>query len=899
MMSAARLAGIPISHVASEIAAFPLASEPALRLGVTELSAELSGTTAGLWREAEYQALGSFPAFSVDEVVAIRDKIWFGNQGGRCQPLGAYVRRLAGSFLERRGGRTVPQLPGRIIDGGPAVPGPYTARAGLAWRWITFALPPDLLFAATGDDTLPGSLNVVSPNLDQVLRDYGYAETHLHLGCALDFPLLWVITLCAVTNPVVRERSFQSPGACLAEGRELAPWLVRAALTRSILAAYLATGSSSNNMEQFVRAIVSNSLNKQCGPWAYSLLLLCFSELRRGQLARSGPTFASWQALYGQVAGVTGRKLPTSLENSQRADPIAPFFAPKGPGGPTPEMQFVIAGLARLETGPRDPLFEILFWQLIRIRSLFYRHVVQRPMTPGLQWFIRFYDRMKAASRTMPKELLYESAAMLGGAGKGLRSLEMRTSPDPSHSQLTQELDAIDTAAASFPSSPYGAETGEPARRDAMEYGMVLHFSRDRGGHAFQGIPTARGLWSHADPGTPIGADRKSPFGNPTGYRYAYYYQQKRREALSFAWVLQRYPVSLEILRGVDLCTDELGVPAWVFVPLFHHVRAAGHAASAYLRRKCGRTVPPLRISVHAGEDFVHLLTGLRNVAEVLRYFDLRQGDRLGHGLALGVDPREWARRAGRIPICCEQRLLDLVWEWAWLGTEPAEMPANQRILLEREIARLSEKLFGKTQPPYLLDQLVRKLHDPETLRRVAFPSGPISPKSDLTDLELEVHRYLTDRVIFQRGREIEWLNPRTEGELLAALQSSIRRKLGEFGITIEVNPTSNLLVSDLQDLTDHPLWRLRPPGSEGESPPLSVCVGSDDPLTFGTNLRQEYQSLYDALTLAGLSDEEARRWLNDTRASSLESRFTVPRTRRLALKALRNTDNPVIPLPP
>ena len=105
-----------------------------------------------------------------------------------------------------------------------------------------------------------------------------------------------------------------------------------------------------------------------------------------------------------------------------------------------------------------------------------------------------------------------------------------------------------------------------------------------------------------------------------------------------------------------------------------------------------------------------------------------------------------------------------------------------------------------------------------------------------------------------------------------------IRQKLGQRGIAVEVNPSSNLLIGDLSDLTKHPLWRLRPPRSSGDAPPVSVCIGSDDPLTFATKLPQEYQLLHDALVLAGLSEAEAACWLDETRETGLRNRFTLPR---------------------
>jgi adenosine deaminase len=132
---------------------------------------------------------------------------------------------------------------------------------------------------------------------------------------------------------------------------------------------------------------------------------------------------------------------------------------------------------------------------------------------------------------------------------------------------------------------------------------------------------------------------------------------------------------------------------------------------------------------------------------------------------------------------------------------------------------------------------------------------------------------------VFRRGRHIEWVDPSHEGEVLAAVQAGLRSKVAALGISVEVNPSSNLLIGDLHDLTSHPLWRLRPPIPGVTSAPVSVCIGSDDPITFGTDLRQEYQFVHDALMLAGLSDEQARSWLDRTRASGLEARFTLPRS--------------------
>ena len=72
-------------------------------------------------------------------------------------------------------------------------------------------------------------------------------------------------------------------------------------------------------------------------------------------------------------------------EASVSSDPLTAFVEWLPTEGTSPETSFTsraldyLTGVAREESD-----FARLFWQLIRIRCLLYRHVVQRPLTPGL-----------------------------------------------------------------------------------------------------------------------------------------------------------------------------------------------------------------------------------------------------------------------------------------------------------------------------------------------------------------------------------------------------------------------------------------------------------------------------------------------------------------------------------
>lgn len=605
-MNTSRYAAIPIDHAIAEMAAFPIASEAVLRLAITELNPIPSEPIATLWREAERKALGGFPAFSVDEAVALRDQLWF-SAADNTIPLHKYLQHLASEYLEVRGTYAVPTLPeettrrfedfGNLSLAGPSLPGSRQARARRFWRWLSFALPPDLLLAALpASNGVAEAIDLVAPVLKQNLKDQGYAETHMHIGAALDFSLLWLSTLRVIADPQTGEGAFRSPGAELNEGKDLAAWLVRAAIARYLLAAFLVRDDKrGQGLEAFLHEVVFAKVLEIAGAVATSVLSVALTDLSAGRLASPGPGFfASLQTLYVQLAAVAYAKpMAKTLNEVQQADPIAEFFGAKPYDQTTPEMRFLSKAFSYLALHAKDAVFATLFWQVVRIRALLYRHVVQRPMTPGLQWFVRFYGRIGPARRAteskLPalegyKDLQVQSAATLSGIHRGLRSLELRTSPDTDESGLQLYIASADETFQSLSEDESAAAKNGLACCNPKEFGMVFHFTKDRGGHAPKGTPTARWLYSNADPGSPVELDPSKPFGNPTGYRYAHFFNKKMAEARSLAWVLRHYPISLELIRGIDVATDELGVPTWVIAPIFRYVREASKEASAALR---------------------------------------------------------------------------------------------------------------------------------------------------------------------------------------------------------------------------------------------------------------------------------------------------------------------------
>jgi hypothetical protein len=320
--------------------------------------------------------------------------------------------------------------------------------------------------------------------------------------------------------------------------------------------------------------------------------------------------------------------------------------------------------------------------------------------------------------------------------------------------------------------------------------------------------------------------------------------------------------MSLKVIRGIDVCTDELGIPTWVLAPILRYLDDAGKIASQHLKLRFGEEVPPLRKTVHSGEDFVHLIGGLRRIDEAVRYFRLGPGDRIGHAMALGMEPTAWANRMRRVTMRIEDRLKDLIWEWTQYSSHVLQSESKRIAYVEREIARLSIKIFYRNYTPFELENLFGLLHNEQMLKQVKYPyceldrlSRDKNDEPECKDVDPDtglcqsnysfLKRYLTDPGVFERGNQPEWFSVIPEIETMITLQNHIRRKIGGLGIVVEVNPSSNLLIGNIADLKNHPFWRLDPPDKNREIPPVALCIGSDDPLTFATNLRKEYAIVY------------------------------------------------------
>jgi hypothetical protein len=135
------------------------------------------------------------------------------------------------------------------------------------------------------------------------------------------------------------------------------------------------------------------------------------------------------------------------------------------------------------------------------------------------------------------------------------------------------------------------------------------------------------------------------------------------------------------LIRSLDVAGDENLSKIEVFAPALRWLRALKRPES---------DPAPLRLSVHAGEDFAHPVSGMRHIDETVRFCAMGEGDRIGHGLALGIPPAQWFEEHSQAVLPIDEYFDNLVWTWGFAQHQP-HLPGAEEIA--RTYAQAARKL--------------------------------------------------------------------------------------------------------------------------------------------------------------------------------------------------------------
>lgn len=570
----------------------------------------------------------------------------------------------------------------------------------------------------------------------------------------------------------------------------------------------------------------------------------------------------------------------------------------------------------------QDAGFAYYFVQYLRIKNIFFRQLQEMHEVKGLVFFQNKYNHARDFMRTGAgeEEAMIESFRSQNGI-QSLRKLEIRIAP-PGIGEITwdsygacreilleelyekvhkvlyayrrcilENIMGIRGARVFLAAEQEGAVTKEqwgkifadPSVKtvNVPSVGIVFHFLKAKDLNDTSGYFCWRNVWK----GERLNAKHRIA---------TRWYMQYLSRAIQEMRV--KIPFLSEYIVGIDAASDENAMEPWMFAPAYrvmHEERNAKIVADG-----CGfQNVQNMRFTYHVGEDFRHILSGLRHIDEVMRAFHYRTGDRLGHAITLGIDIDQWIRENEVVPMPIGEYLENLLWVWGQNTCEGVQLPV-QLEALESKIMDIAEKLYHHSEEltVRMLYQAYKKKfedHSREDIKEWigeeigAQPCKNSTPGDHFCYYQSEGACYghwtaerlcLTNYcpVFAEKYNEV-CLVPvqKQEAELWKTLQRNLIVRTERLGVFVETNPTSNLTIGDFSQMRDHPLFRLSAIDSD-DGNHVQIMVNSDDPAVFNTNVENELAYIYYAAEYQGYSKERVLTWVDGIRQNGMDGSFVL-----------------------
>ena len=540
---------------------------------------------------------------------------------------------------------------------------------------------------------------------------------------------------------------------------------------------------------------------------------------------------------------------------------------------------------------PARHLLQQLLFRYLVCRTHHWQLATQSGHTTGLRHFKGFYDSRIRRPRRNREEL---QGLILNRLRhwRGLRVLEGRIAPP-----RRGPADLV----------PWIAGYAEGAERKRLrKFGLVVHFIK---GEARAGATSewALGLMD---------------------LRHGHIRRVTRNQSFRLFRLLAHTGPWVPFIVGIDAANLELTTPPEVYAPAFRFLRefpieprreADVNSDRFKVQAAVRRLVDKRRLGMtyHVGEDFRHILSGLRAIWEAAEFLNAQPGDRLGHATALGLDPGVWAEQSGYQAVVPRLEWLDtLVWVIQLLGTGDERVI---RLSLEDKIQKLAWQLFvpeprdgHEDSAEDHWDLSILTLHDAWRLRqldpyfidmaelakgRLRFRDGVFEGGEwwRWRDIQRQVHRelvkttgspfayrllhlYWFDPGVRERGGKLEVVDMQDDWPDWRALCDAVQEcTIGEVRrreLVVEVNPTVNRVIGPMAALHQHPVFHLSLDEERRLKRDVRVTVNTDNPAVFSTTLAHEFYLLGEVLRREGRPESEVVEWLDWLRENGIHYSF-------------------------
>ncbi len=323
--------------------------------------------------------------------------------------------------------------------------------------------------------------------------------------------------------------------------------------------------------------------------------------------------------------------------------------------------------------------------------------------------------------------------------------------------------------------------------------------------------------------------------------------------------LMNKTPKYKKHIKAVDGAANELHARAEVFAPSFRFLRQNNIE----------------NFTFHGGEDFIDIVSGIRYVYEIAKFLRFRNGDRIGHATALGINPKLWKERIGKGSLYIKQGeyLDNLVFIYHIAKVDKKKIKLISR--LKNKIQRLCYKIYNESLDIYLLEQawLMRK-EDPKNVLKWDDGHCEEFYKYPEESINIFTKYHSNQKTIEAYNEKIKIKIDLISNKDILYLQNTIIEKLNKKNIIIETMISSNVRISFYKSYNEHHIKKWLGLTKEKNPPKPILSIATDNPGIFATNMRNELSHLYLLLLKTKMCEEDIFKIINNLLKNNVDYRF-------------------------
>ncbi len=704
-------------------------------------------------------------------------------------------------------------------------------------------------------DYFYGNIEVADQQLSRVLEK-GVAENHLHKGVSRTFPSIWD----SLMEPLTVEKSKSFWKREFVDGtKEQNRRMIFYILGCGIVRAYLTLEISSNTLSvqesgqdiygEDVRELINNFKDGQKFEDFFR-----FNYQDKDEKEITSYYIKLWDSLEkSQHNPFSDEKFCTSILNED-----ARLHT-------TDEYIFLYYAIYKMIYEEIGQDMKQCIMQYLRVRNYLFHVSVQQKTIKGLDYFQQAHYSVNSALNHVNIKNYWDIAIREQLQNQDLHKIEFRTSIPVSNKECKKEIIKFLKAYQKILHEDYcyryytddGKEEYIPYRK-VPHVGLVFHFLK----RPDETVPEKCVQNGKAD--------------------CSYFHFGELREAYekqvdNLIQFRTEYNELSRYLVGIDAASLENSTPVWVFAPIYERARDSS-IEQIGRKNKYGDYIQSLGFTFHAGEDFRHILSGLRRIDEAMEYLKFHAGDRIGHGIALGISAREWKNQNPVIIIPQIEALENYLWAYDALSKNYSDFQATILAYMEKQIYELSKKIYGNAKEGIAIEILISGYHrlfapykeDYKEVKQEFCEKLCTGDKICWNPMLLAAARHCK-KFVKEMERPAHYEVTEQDLLIIEELQKIVKKKLGRKGIVLEVNPSSNTAIADLDVVETNQLYQMNRINDEQN---VIVCINSDDPAVFNTNVSNELAYIYYGMLEQNISREAALLWIDQIRRNGLDSSF-------------------------